>query len=125
MSYNRRSVLLPPKWVLREAVQAERWVLADSLNAIEEIMLLENEKSARSFPALSDPRNRNHKSLAIDNHNFEIASFAAEIAVKSQCRNHENRIGPKKSLRFGITPLIVVATISGGFPDLGGASETL
>ena len=87
---------------------------------------------------LSDPHNRNHKSLAIGNHNFEVASFSrrnrskiavsqsqkshwakkiaairnhtlvafpAEIAVKSQCRNHKNRIGPKKSLRFGITPL--------------------
>ena len=34
---------------------------------------------------LSDPRNRNHKSLAIANHNFEIASFSRrnrnEIAV--------------------------------------------
>ena len=25
---------------------------------------------------LSDPRNRNYKSLAIGNHNFEIASFS-------------------------------------------------
>ena len=34
---------------------------------------------------LSDPRNRNHKSLAIANHNFEVASFSrrnrSEIAV--------------------------------------------
>ena len=34
---------------------------------------------------LSDPRNRNHKSLAIANHNFEVASFPrrnrSEIAV--------------------------------------------
>ena len=34
---------------------------------------------------LSDPRNRNHKSLAIANHNFEVASFSRrnrnEIAV--------------------------------------------
>ena len=28
------------------------------------------------FPVLSDPRNRNHKSLAIGNHNFEVASFS-------------------------------------------------
>ena len=35
--------------------------------------------------ALSDPRNRNHKSLAIANHNSEVASFSRrnrnEIAV--------------------------------------------
>ena len=34
---------------------------------------------------LSDPRNRNHKSLAIANRNFEVASFSrrsrSEIAV--------------------------------------------
>ena len=34
---------------------------------------------------LSDPRHRNHKSLAIANHNFEVASFSRrnrnEIAV--------------------------------------------
>ena len=37
------------------------------------------------FRALSDPRNRNHKSLAIANNNFEVASFSRrnrnEIAV--------------------------------------------
>ena len=37
------------------------------------------------FCGLSDPRNRNHKSLAIANHNFEVASFSrrnrSEIAV--------------------------------------------
>ena len=27
-------------------------------------------------PDLSDPRSRNHKSLAIANHNFEVASFS-------------------------------------------------
>ena len=30
----------------------------------------------RGLFALSDPRNRNHKSLAIANRNFEVASFA-------------------------------------------------
>ena len=34
---------------------------------------------------LSDPRHRNHKSLAIANHNFEVTSFSrrnhSEIAV--------------------------------------------
>ena len=34
---------------------------------------------------LSDPLNRNHKSLAIANHNFEVASFSCrnrnEVAV--------------------------------------------
>ena len=38
---------------------------------------------------LSDPRNRNHKSLAIANHNFEVASFSrrnrSEIAVLEVC----------------------------------------
>ena len=139
---------------------------------------------------LSDPRNRNHKSLAIGNHNFEVASFSrSKIAVKSQCRNYNNRIGPKtpltllqallfwkkqgffpqtskgfslrgtvkslekrgkrtkkqgkseneqskeiekkknKDWRVRVTAVrnhtLVVATISGGFPDLCDASETL
>ena len=37
------------------------------------------------FDLLSDPRNHNHKSLAIANHSFEVASFSRrnrnEIAV--------------------------------------------
>ena len=42
-------------------------------------------------------------------------AFPAEITVKSKCRNHENRIGSKKSLQF--------TTYSEGFPDPCGASE--
>ena len=34
---------------------------------------------------LSDPRNRNHKALAIANHNSKSQAFPAEIAAKSQC----------------------------------------
>ena len=41
---------------------------------------------------LSDPRNRNHKSLAIGNHNFEIASFSrrnrSKIAVSQSQQSH-------------------------------------
>ena len=52
------------------------------------------------------PRNRNHKSLAIGNHNFEVACFPRrKNQVESQRRNHKIRIGPKKSQRFGITAL--------------------
>ena len=41
---------------------------------------------------LSDPRNRNHKSLAIGNHNFEVASFSrrnrSKIAVSQSQKSH-------------------------------------
>ena len=41
---------------------------------------------------LSDPRNRNHKSLAIGNHNFEVASFSrrnrSKIAVSHSQKSH-------------------------------------
>ena len=47
--------------------------------------ILELSGTGKTKPAaLSDPRNRNHKSLAIANHNFEVAAFPAEIAMKSQ-----------------------------------------
>ena len=66
-------------------------------------------------PQLSDPHNRNHKSLAIANHNFEVASFfrrnRSEIAVsevfsESQwffwvLRLQSLAICDSKSLRFG------------------------
>ena len=69
-------------------------------------------------PPLSDPRNRNHKSLAIANCNFEIASFSRRVAVKSQRNRSVTRffgfaviffelrlqslsICGSKSLRFG------------------------
>ena len=42
-------------------------------------------RTLRVMDRLSDPRNRNHKSLAIANRNFEVASFSRrnrnEIAV--------------------------------------------
>ena len=42
-------------------------------------------KTGTRVHSLSDPRNRNHKSLAIANHDFEVASFSCrnrnEIAV--------------------------------------------
>ena len=62
----------------------------------------------------SDPRNRNHKSLAIANHNFEVASFCRrnrnEIAVLQVFRSRSDffelrlqslAICDSKSLRFG------------------------
>ena len=65
---------------------------------------------------LSDPRNRNHKSVAIGSHNSEVASFSrSRITAKSQCRNQRHRIGPKKSQRFGIGSLVVRKHILGGF----------
>ena len=50
---------------------------------------------ARRHLKLSDPRNHHRKSFTIGNHNFEIAIFAAEVAMKSQCRcrSHISRIG--------------------------------
>ena len=63
---------------------------------------------------LSDPRNRNHKSLAIANHNSKSQAFPAEIAMKSQfyrcfrsrsdffeLRLQSLAICDSKSLRFG------------------------
>ena len=76
---------------------------------------------AWSFRKLSDPRNRNHKSLAIGNHNFEVASFSR--------RNRSVAITKKIALGQKIAAIrnhtLVVATISGGFPDLCDASENL
>ena len=41
---------------------------------------------------LSDPRNRNHKLLAIGNHNFEVASFSrrnrSKIAMSQSQKPH-------------------------------------
>ena len=43
------------------------------------------KKQGKEGQGLSDPRDRNHKSLAIANHNFEVANFSRrnrnEIAV--------------------------------------------
>ena len=67
--------------------------------------LRESEVERGTPTRLSDPRNRNHKALAIGNHNFEVASFSRGNRNKSQCHNHKNRIGPPKSRRFRITAL--------------------
>ena len=73
---------------------------------------------------LSDPRNRNHKSLAIGNHNFEVASFSrrnrSKIAVSQSQKSHW-----AKKIAAIQNHTLVVATYSGGFPDPCGASETL
>ena len=75
-------------------------------------------------PELSDPRNRNHKSLAIGNRNFEIASFSRrnrnKIAVSQSQKSHW-----AKKVAAIQNRTLVVATFSGGFPDPCGASETL
>ena len=73
---------------------------------------------------LSDPRNRNHKSLAIGNHNFEVASFSrrnrSKIAVLQSQKSHW-----AKKIAAIQNHTLVVATYSGGFPDPCGSSETL
>ena len=81
------------------------------------------EESAPSH-ALSDPHDRNHKSLAIGNHNLEVASFARrncrKIALSQSQKSHW-----AKDIAAIRNHTLVVATISGGFPDLCAASETL
>ena len=42
-----------------------------------------SEKVSTRSQELSDPRNRNHKSLAIGNHNFDIASFSSGCRKRS------------------------------------------
>ena len=73
-------------------------------------------------PDLSDPRNRNHKSLAIGNHNFEIASFSrrnrSKIAVSQSQKSHSAR-----KIAAIRNHTLVVATYFGGFADPCGASE--
>ena len=73
---------------------------------------------------VSDPRNRNHKSLAIGNHNFEVASFSrrnrSKIAVSQSQKSHW-----AKKIAAIRNHTLVVAKYSGGFPDPCGASETL
>ena len=73
---------------------------------------------------LSDPRNRNHKSLAIGNHNFEVASFSrrnrSRIAVLQSQKSHW-----AKKIAAIRNHTLVVATYSGGFPDPCGESEAL
>ena len=50
-------------------------------------------------------------------------AFPADVAVKSQCRNHRNRVGQKQIAAIrNHTP--VVATISGGLPDRYMRSKT-
>ena len=69
---------------------------------------------------LSDPRSRNHKSLAIGNHNFEVASFAPRnrsVAI--------TKIALGKNIAAIRNHTLVVTTIFGGFPDMCDASATL
>ena len=67
---------------------------------------------------LSDPRSRNHKSLAIGNHNVEVASFSRRnrinIAVSQSQKTHW-----AKKIAAIRNHTLVVATISGGFPESG------
>ena len=76
------------------------------------------------FRALSDPRNCNHKSLAIGNHNFEVASFPrrnrSKIAVSQSQKSHW-----AKQIAAIRNHTLVVATYSRGLPDPCGDSETL
>ena len=62
---------------------------------------------------LSDPRNRNHKSLAIGNHNFKVASFSrrnrSKIAVSQSQKSHW-----AKKIAAIQNHTLVVATYSGG-----------
>ena len=65
---------------------------------------------------LSDPRNRNHKSLAIGNHNFEVASFSrrnrSKIALSQSQKSHW-----AKKIAAIQNHTLVVATYSGESPD--------
>ena len=45
------------------------------------LFFLRSNKNAVAH-VLTDPCNRNHKSLAIGNHNFEVASFSRRIRSK-------------------------------------------
>ena len=54
----------------------------------------------------------NRQRLAITT--SESQASPAEIAIKSQCRNHKNRIAPEKIAAIR-NHTLVVATISGGF----------
>ena len=73
---------------------------------------------------LSDPRNRNHKSLAIGNHNFEVACFSRRNRSKIAVSQSQKSYWAKKIAAIQ-NHTLVVATYSGGFPDPCGASETL
>ena len=63
---------------------------------------------------LNDPRNRNHKSLAIGNHNFEVASFSrrnrSKIAMSQSQKSHW-----AKKIAAMQSHTLVVATYSRGF----------
>ena len=64
---------------------------------------------------LSDPRNRNHTSLAIGNRNFLLC----KIAMKSHCYNKKNHTRPEISHQFGSRNEVW------GLPALCNVSETL
>ena len=88
------------------------------------IVLLPGAVWAHIASKLSDPRNCNHKSLATANRNFKVASFASrnrsKIAVSQSQKSHR-----AKKIAAIRNHTLVVATISGGFPDLCDDSETL
>ena len=72
-------------------------------------------KALELIDELSDPRNRNHKSLAIGNHNFEVAGFSRrnrrKIAVSQSQKSHWAKI----KIAVIQNRTLVVATYSGGF----------
>ena len=97
----------------------QRFASANILSIRRKILIFIVFKGYR----LSDPRNRNHKSLAIGNHNFEVASFSrrnrSKIAVSQSQKSHW-----AKKIAAIQNHTLVVATYSGGFADSCGASET-
>ena len=84
----------------------------------------EGKRNSKNHPELSDPPNRNHKSLAIGHHNFKVASFScrnrSKIAVS---QSHKPHWAQKTAAIRNHT--LVVATYSGRCLDLCDASETL
>ena len=82
------------------------------------------KKRGDTVRELSDPRTRNHKPLAIGNHNFEIASFSRRNRNKITMSQSQNSHWAKKIAAIR-NHTFVVATISGRFLDLCDASETL
>ena len=79
----------------------------------QRMQMLHKTASKHCIRELSDPRNRNHKSLAIGNHNFEVASFSrrnrSKIAVSQSQKSHW-----AKKIAAIRNHTLVVATYSGG-----------
>ena len=85
--------------------------------------LSEALKQDHSTSDLSDPRNRNHKSLAIGNHNFKVTSFSSrnrdKIAVSQSQKSHWAKKNHCDSESHPCS-----RNVFWGFPDPCGASET-